>query len=298
MVSPSARRRAVQHVVQEGLGRVREGCRAMRLWTSTFYKVRVLSLAKRRLGEAILKMSHRYPRFGYRRITVMLRREGLAAGKDQVQRFMRREGLQVRKKQHKMKRLGISTAERRRAEHPGHLWCWDIIQDRTERGSAFKMLTLMDEYTRQCPCIWPSWSIRALDVIEQLARAMARYGEPEHLRSDNGPEFIAYAVQDWLKDKNIKTIYINPGSPWENPYIESFHDKLRDELLNRELFVNLAEARVVTEQWRMEYNQNRPHSSLRNLTPDEFAAALPPMGGTESININKNQAGLTLQGVH
>lgn len=228
----------------------------------------------------------------------MLRREGLAAGKDQVQRFMRREGLQVRKKQHKMKRLGISTAERRRAEHPGHLWCWDIIQDRTERGSAFKMLTLMDEYTRQCPCIWPSWSIRALDVIEQLARAMARYGEPEHLRSDNGPEFIAYAVQDWLKDKNIKTIYINPGSPWENPYIESFHDKLRDELLNRELFVNLAEARVVTEQWRMEYNQNRPHSSLRNLTPDEFAAALPPMGGTESININKNQAGLTLQGVH
>lgn len=270
----------------------------MHLWTSTFYKVRVLSLAKRRHGEAILKMSHRYPRYGYRRITVKLRREGVAAGKDQVQRFMRREGLQVRKKQHKMKRLGISTSQRRRAEHPGELWCWDIIQDRTEKGSAFKMLTLMDEYTRQCVCIWPAWSIRAVDVIEQLDRTMARHGQPEHLRSDNGSEFIAYAVQDWLKDKNIKTIYINPGSPWENPYIESFHDKLRDELLNRELFVNLTEARVVTEQWRMEYNQDRPHSSLRDLTPDEFAAALPPSGGTDSINTNKNQARLTLQSVH
>jgi transposase InsO family protein len=286
----------VQHVVQEGLGNVREGCRAMRLWASSFYKVRVMSLAKRRLGEAILKMSHRYPRFGYRRITVMLRREGLEAGKDQVQRFMRREGLQVRKKQHKMKRLGISTSQRRRAEHPGHVWCWDIIQDRTEKGSAFKMLTLMDEYTRQCVCIWPAWSIRAVDVIEQLACAMVRHGEPGHLRSDNGSEFIAYAVQDWLEEKNIKTIYINPGSPWENPYIESFHDKLRDELLNRELFVNLAEARVVTEQWRMEYNQNRPHSSLGYETPNEFAAALPPMGGRGIIN--KNQARLTLECVH
>ena len=159
------------------------------------------------------------------------------------------------------------------------------------------MLTLMDEYTRQCHCIWASWSIRAVDVIEQLAQAMVRHGEPQHLRSDNGPEFIAYAVQDWLKDKNIKTIYINPGSPWENPYIESFHDKLRDELLNRELFVNLAETRVVTKQWRMEYNQDRPHSSLGYDTPNEFAAALPPSGGTGIINI-KNQAGLTLQSVH
>jgi putative transposase len=194
--------------------------------------------------------------------------------------------------------LGISTAERQRANGPGQVWSWDILQDRTEMGSAFKMLTILDEHTRQCLCIWPAWSIRALDVIEQLGQAMARYGTPEHLRSDNGPEFIAYAVQDWLKEKNIKTIYIKPGSPWENPYIESFHDKFRDELLKREIFVNLMEARVVTENWRMEYNQDRPHSSLKDQTPDEFAAALPPSGGTGSIINNQNQAGLTLEAVH
>ena len=227
----------------------------------------------------------------------MMKRIGVKIGRGQVQRVRRQEGLQVRKKQRKMRRLGISTAERQRADRAGQVWSWDILQDRTENGSAFKMLTILDECTRQCLCIWPAWSIRALDVIEQLAQAMAWYGTPEHLRSDNGPEFIAYAVQDWLKDKFIKTIYIKPGSPWENPYIESFHDKFRDELLKRELFINLAEARVVTENWRLEYNQDRPHSSLKDQTPDEFAAALPPSGGTEIINI-KNQAGLTLEAVH
>ena len=268
----------------------------MRLMRSTFYKVRVLSEEKRKNRLRIIELSQKHPRYGYRRITAMMKREAIAIGRGQVQRVRRQEGLQVRKRQRKMRRLGISTAERQRAVAAGQVWSWDILQDRTEKGSAFRMLTILDEYTRQCLCIWPSWSIRALDVIEQLDRAMARYGTPEHLRSDNGSEFIAYAVQDWLKDKNIKTIYIKPGSPWENPYIESFHDKLRDELLNRELFVNLAEARVVTEQHRCEYNQDRPHSSLGDRTPDEFAAALPPSGGMSIIN--KNQAGLTLESVH
>jgi len=161
------------------------------------------------------------------------------------------------------------------------------------------MLTIIDEYSRQCFKIWPSWSIRACDVIKQLEEAMEQYGEPEHLRSDNGSEFIAYAVQDWLKEKEIKTIYIKPGSPWENPYIESFHDKLRDELLNRELFANLLEARVLTENFRCEYNQDRPHSSLDYKTPSDFAAEFSsPMGEESSKKDINNQAGLYITCVH
>ena len=252
------------------------------------------------MKEAIKAMSWKHPRYGYRRITVMLQREGWHVGTDMVQRYRRSQGLQVKERQRKMRRLGLSTAERQRATHPRHVWSWDFIQDRTEHGGAFKMLTIIDEYSRQCLKIWPSWSIRACDVIKQLEEAIKQYGEPEHLRSDNGPEFIAYAVQDWLKERKVQTIYIKPGSPWENPYIESFHDKLRDELLNRELFVNLLEARVVTEGWRCEYNDQRPHSSLEYQTPNRFAADFSsPMGEEGSKkDINNNQAGLYIGGVH
>ncbi len=242
-------------------------------------------------------MSWKHPRYGYRRIAVMLQREGWQLGRDMVARYRRCEGLQVQERQRRMRRLGLSTAQRQKAQHLGHVWSWDLIQDRVESGSAFKMLTILDEYSRQCLKIWPAWSIRATDVIEQLKQAMKKYGEPEHLRSDNGPEFIAYAVQDWLKEKEIKTIYIKPGSPWENPYIESFHDKLRDELLNRELFTSLLETRVVIENWRCQYNDDRPHSSLGYKTPNNFAADFfPTPSGVGKFN--QNHAGLTLQGVH
>jgi len=147
------------------------------------------------------------------------------------------------------------------------------VEDQTENGTRFRVLTLIDEYTRECLAVHVDWSIRAVDVISVVEAAMARYGVPTHLRSDNGPEFIAYAIQDWLKSKNVKTIYITPGSPWENAYIESFHDKLRDECLNREIFGSLWEARVVIEQWRLYYNAERPHSSLGYSNPAEFAGA-------------------------
>jgi transposase InsO family protein len=136
------------------------------------------------------------------------------------------------------------------------------VADQTEHGSCFRILTLLDEYTRQCLAIHPASSIRAVDVITVVEAAIARYGAPEHLRSDNGPEFIATCMQDWLKAQEIKTLYITPGSPWENGHIESFHDKLRDECLNRELFGNLREAHVILESWRLEYNERRPHSAL------------------------------------
>jgi transposase InsO family protein len=163
---------------------------------------------------------------------------------------------------------------------------------------------LIDEHTRECLAAHVDWSIRAVDVITIVEAAMARYGVPTHLRTDNGPEFIAYAIQDWLGDKNVKTIYITPGSPWENAYIESFHDKLRDECLNREIFGSLWEARVVIEQWRLYYNAERPHSSLGYQTPSEFAGraatpsglrsgfALPPSRRGAANNNIKPMAGL------
>ena len=170
------------------------------------------------------------------------------------------------------------------------------MEDQTENGTRFRVLTLIDEHTRECLAVHVDWSIRAVDVITVVEAAMARYGVPGHLRSDNGPEFIAYAIQDWLKARNVKTIYITPGSPWENAYIESFHDKLRDECMNREVFGSLWEARVVIEQWRRYYNVERPHSSLGYQTPAEFAGrefggsglrsgfALPP-SRTTKLNI-------------
>jgi putative transposase len=146
-----------------------------------------------------------------------------------------------------------------------------FVEDQTESGTRLRILTLLDEYTRQCLAVHAAWSIRAVDAITVIEAAIARYGAPQHLRSDNGSEFIAYAIQDWLKAREIKTLYIRPGSPWENGHIESFHDKLRDECLNRELFGTLAEARVILESWRVKYNERRPHSSLGYQTPREFA---------------------------
>jgi len=145
------------------------------------------------------------------------------------------------------------------------------VHDQTEMGSPFRILTLIDEYTKQSLATHVAWSIRAVDAITVIEAAIHRYGLPEHLRSDNGPEFIAYAIRDWMANNDIKTIYIKPGAPWEQPFIESFHDKLRDECLNREIFGSLLEASIVIEQWRIEYNQRRPHSSLGYLTPAEFA---------------------------
>ena len=151
-----------------------------------------------------------------------MRREGFEINGKRVARIRREEGIKVSKKQRRMKRLGISTAERQRAESPGQVWSWDFVTDQTENGSCFRILTLLDEYTRQCLAIHPASSIRAVDVITVVEAAIARYGSPEHLRSDNGPEFIATCMQDWLKAQEIKTLYITPGSPWENGHIESF----------------------------------------------------------------------------
>lgn len=271
MVSPSSRRRAVKLVVEEGLGGAAGACRAIGLARSSFYRPRLLSSRSCSVHQQIVQLSEKHPRYGYRRITVLLRRHGLTINPKRVQRLRRLEGMQVRRRQRRMRRLGPQHNERLRASKPRQVWSWDFVEDQTENGTRFRILTLLDEYTRQCLAIHAGWSIRAVDAITILEAAIQRYGAPEHLRSDNGPEFIAYAIQDWLKKRQIRTLYIRPGSPWENCYIESFHDKLRDERLNRELFSTLAEAQVILESWRVEYNEERPHSSLEDQTPEEFA---------------------------
>lgn len=303
MVSPSAKRRAVHHVCEQALGSVVQGCAAVKLARSTFYRARQISRSRHRAEQRILRLSQAHPRYGYRRITALLRRQGLAVNGKRVQRVRRVAGLQVRRKQRRTRRLGPTTVERQRAQRRNHVWTWDFIEDQTERGQRFRMLTLLDEHTRECLAIHVAWSIRAMDVIQVVAKAMNRHGAPEHVRSDNGSEFIAYALRDWLTGNAVKTIYIRPGSPWENGYIESFHDKLRDECLNRELFGNLAEARVVIEQWREQYNQERPHSSLGYQTPREFARQfdLRQRSATPPFASNRKQptvTGLYLSPVH
>ena len=223
------------------------------------------------MHRAVLKLSEAHPRYGYRRITALLRRDGLTVNPKCVQRLRRMAGVQVRGRQRRMRRIGLQQSERLRATRPRQVWSWDFVEDQTENGTRFRILTLLDEYTRECLAVHAAWSIRAVDAITVIEAAIERFGAPLHLRSDNGSEFIAYAIQDWLKEREIKTLYIKPGSPWENGHIESFHDKLRDECLNRELFGTLAEARVILESWRVEYNERRPHSSLGYQTPGEFA---------------------------
>jgi transposase InsO family protein len=169
--------------------------------------------------------------------------------------------------------VGPTNGKRLRAQRRNEVWSWDLVHDQTEQGRTLRILTLIDEYTKEALAIHVSYSIRAVDAITVLEAAIERYAAPKYVRSDNGPEFIAKAIQDWLRDQQIKTLYIQPGSPWEQAYIESFHDKLRDECLNREIFRSLAEARIILEGWRVEYNEQRPHSALGYLTPVEFAAA-------------------------
>jgi putative transposase len=253
------------------MGSAAQACRAIGLARSSLYRASQASEERRKMQTQIIDLSQQHPRYGYRRVTALLRRAGKRVNAKRVQRVRRRERLQVHKKQRRMKRVGISTGQRQRAEQRNQVWSWDIVHDQTEIGSPFRILTLIDEYTKESLATHVAWSIRALDAVTVIEAAIERYGAPEHLRSDNGPEFIAYAIRDWMADNAIKTIYIKPGAPWEQPFIESFHDKLRDECLNREIFGSLLEARIIIEQWRIEYNQHRPHSSLGYRTPAEFA---------------------------
>lgn len=226
------------------------------------------------LTRRMLELAKERPRFGYRRIGQLLRREQWQASDTRVYRLWRREGLKVPQKTRKRRRLGTSEngCQFRRSEHPDHVWCWDFVFDRTESGSTLKWLSIVDEYTRECLTLKVNRSITSEDVIDTLAELFAMRGVPRCIRSDNGPEFVAKEIQRWLKQLEVETLYIEPGSPWENGYAESFHSRFRDEFLEMEWFESLQAARRLTVGWLDDYNTVRPHSSLGYVPPAEFAA--------------------------
>jgi len=229
---------------------------------------------ERALVKRMLHLVRERPRFGYRRIAALLRSESWRASATRIYRLWRREGLKVPRKKRKHRRLGRSanSCHRRRALHKDHVWCWDFVFDRTTSGSALKWLSIVDECTRECLALKVDRSITSEDVIDTLAELFAMRGVPKCIRSDNGPEFMARAIQRWMKQLSIETLYIEPGSPWENGFAESFHSRLRDEFLSTEMFESLAAARKLTAAWGNDYNHYRPHSSLGYVTPVEFAA--------------------------
>jgi putative transposase len=228
----------------------------------------------------IIDLATQYGRYGYRRITAMLEQEGWKVNHKRVERIWRSEGLKVPQKQSKRKRLWLNDGScvRLRPEHKDHVWSYDFVTDRTSDGKAFRMLTILDEHTRECLSILVKRRLNSQDVLHELYNLFLLRGTPEYIRSDNGPEFTAKAVREWLYDLEVKTLFIEPGSPWENGYIESFNGKLRDELLDREIFDTLLEAQVLIESWRKEYNQIRPHSSLgyRPPAPETFQPVFIP----------------------
>ena len=221
------------------------------------------------LTRAIIALAMQYGRYGYRRITIEVRKAGFEVGKDRVARIWRREGLKVPQRQKPRGRLWLNDGScvRLRPEHRNHVWSYDFVSAFTHDGRTVRMLNLIDEYTRECLAIHVARRIKSSQVIEVLAAAMIEHGIPEYIRSDNGPEFVAKQLRQWLAITGAKTLYIEPGSPWENGYCESFNSKLRDEFLNGEIFYSLKEVRVLAERWRNYYNTERPHSSLGYRPP-------------------------------
>jgi putative transposase len=232
---------------------------------------------ERRLVARIVELAREYGRYGYRRITALRRREGWRVNVKRVERIWLQEGLKVPRKQPKRGRLWFADGSciRRRAEHRNHVWSYDFVFERTRDGRPLRMLTLVDEYTRECLTIDVERRLDSEDVLERLEALFVSRGTPEYICSDNGAEFTAKAVREWLARVDVETLYIAPGSTWENGYIESFNGKLRDELLDREIFYTLGEAKILIECWRQEYNTFRPHSALSYRPPAPEAVQWP-----------------------
>ena len=221
------------------------------------------------LRAEIIRLASKYGRYGYRRITALLKREGFRVNHKRVERIWREESLKVPKKQPKRGRLWLNDGScvRLRPTHRNHVWSYDFVADRIHDGRSIKMLTVIDEYSRECLAIVVERRLQSDDVLSCITELFVKHGPPEHIRSDNGSEFTARVVHQWIKRLGVQTLFIEPGSPWENGYNESFNGKFRDELLNGEIFYTLKEAQVLIEEWRLEYNTFRPHSSLKYRPP-------------------------------
>jgi transposase InsO family protein len=242
----------------------------------------------------MIDLATQYGRYGYRRITALLRAEGWRTNHKRVERLWRREGLKVPKKQPKRGRLWLNDGScvRKRPEHRNHVWSYDFMAERTHDGRPLKILTVVDEYTRECLAIRVERRMRSIDVLDQLADLFLARGVPDHIRSDNGSEFTAALVREWLSRLGVRTLFIEPGSPWENGYVESFNGRFRDELLDREIFYTLAEAQVPIERRRREYNTIRPHSSLGYRPPAPEAVMIWPPASA-SLQPAASRLGLT-----
>nr|WP_245216996.1 IS3 family transposase [Neoroseomonas nitratireducens] len=269
MVSPARRRACVEHVVREIGISERKACAVLGQHRSTQRKAPRGADDEARLTADMIELAKRYGRYGYRRITALLRDAGWAVNRKRVERIWRREGLKVPQRQPKRGRLWLADGSciRLRPERANHFWAYDFVEDRTREGRKFRMLCVVDEFTREALAIRVARRLTSSDVIDVLAELFLAHGTPAYIRSDQGPEFIAEAVKAWIAGVGARTAYIEKASPWENGYVESFNGKLRDELLNGEVFNTLREAQVLIEEWRRHYNQVRPHSSLGYRPP-------------------------------
>lgn len=302
MVGPAAQRATVVDLVRRGECSERKACALVGLARSTRRYVRRERPDEQELRGEIRALANRHRRYGYRFITALLRRKGWEVNVKRVHRIWKAEGLALKKKRPKRRHYGPSSEAVHKAERSNHVWTYDFLEDRTERGGTLRILTVLDEFTRECLAIRVEPGIGSQRVIDTLQWLFMLHGAPEYLRSDNGPEFVAKALQAWLAERGAKTLYITPGSPWENPYIESFNGTMRDECLNMHLFTNGRHAQDVTEAWRREYNELRPHSSLSYQTPAEFAAQWREEAGTRKpaidpdFFVNSKQISLTSTG--
>ena len=279
LLSPARRRACIDHVRSELKLSERRVCRVLGQHRSTQRRRPKGPDDEQALIDDMTVLVRRYGRYGYRKIAELLRSTaGWVINDKRVERIWRREGLKVPAKQPKKGRLWLADGSciRLRAEYANHVWSYDFVEDRTHEGKKYRMLNIIDEFTHECLAIRVDRRLKSIDVIDVLSDLFILRGVPGHIRSDNGPEFVAKAVQTWITAVGAKTAYIAPGSPWENGFIESFNARLRDELLDGEIFYSLAEARIVIESWRRHYNTVRPHGSLgyKPPAPEVFVPAM------------------------
>lgn len=272
-MSPSRRRDAVEHLLRSFEVSERRACRFVGQQRSTQRYVAVDRPQERAIVVRLHELAAAHPRYGYRRMTAILRQEGWTVNSKRVYRLWRQEGLKVPQRKKRRTRLGNSenSCSRHSAGHVNHVWSYDFVMDQTVDGGRLKIMAVVDEYTRECVSLLAARSIKGSDVVVELERLFEARGTPGHIRSDNGPEFIAKAVRAFLAEEGVKALFIEPGAPWENAYCESFNGRLRDELLDRELFTTVHEAQVVLKQWRLEYNHRRPHGALGHMPPAVYA---------------------------
>ena len=268
-MNPARRRQAVQSAQEVFHVSERKVCRALGQPRSTQRYIKQKANDEDSLTVRMVELASQYGRYGYRRITALLQTEGWRVNHKRVERLWRQEGLKVPAKQPKRGRLWLNDGSclRLKPEFPNHVWSYDFVLERTHDGRAFRILNVIDEFTRESLAVKVKRHLNHEDVQECLTELFCQRGVPVHLRSDNGPEFIAHALREWLNKLSVKPLFIEPGSPWENGYVESFNGKMRDELLNGEIFYTLQEAQILIERWRKDYNSIRPHSSLGYRPP-------------------------------